>query len=139
MDNKIGRGYILKLNSDLNFIETLDDFLIEVCQLKDIPKTLYKKIFLCISEGLSNAIVHGNKGEFNKLVKLELTLLENICEISIEDEGEGFDFLNLHNPTKEENRTKEWGRGLYIVKMYSDEVSFSKNGSVLTMKFLLNE
>jgi serine/threonine-protein kinase RsbW len=139
MDNKTSSKYILKLNSDLNFLETLDNFLIEICELKDLSKALFKKIFLCISEGLSNAIIHGNKGEFNKIVMLELNLHENICEVNIEDEGGGFDYMNLHNPTKEENRTKEWGRGLYIIKMYSSEISFSKNGSVLTMKFLLNE
>lgn len=93
---------------------------------------------LCISEAITNAVIHGNKHDNEKSVKLEINVNDFFLEASIEDEGNGFDFNNLPNPINEANRIKEGGRGLYIIKMYSDSAEFKKDGSLLKMRFKID-
>ena len=44
---------------------------------------------------------------------------------TIQDEGTGFDYENVPDPTAPENIEKVGGRGIFLMKELSDEVSFS--------------
>ena len=57
--------------------------------------------------------------------------------LAIKDEGEGFDFNNLPDPTAPENLEKPTGRGVFLMKNLSDLVVFSDNGSVVEIHFKL--
>ena len=52
--------YCINLSTDLNFLETIEEFLYGIYQIRKISKSVTNKIILCISEALSNAVVHGN-------------------------------------------------------------------------------
>ena len=58
--------------------------------------------------------------------------------IMIEDEGIGFDFQNLPDPTSPENLDKPSGRGIFLMKHLSDEVNFSNNGSLVELSFYMS-
>jgi serine/threonine-protein kinase RsbW len=53
----------------------------------------------------------------------------------ISDEGTGFDYYNLPDPTAPENLEKETGRGVFLMKELADQVIFSENGRVVEMYF----
>ena len=53
--------------------------------------------------------------------------------IRVKDQGDGFDFDNLPDPTREENMERTSGRGIFLVKKLMDEVKYSDNGSQVKM------
>jgi anti-sigma regulatory factor (Ser/Thr protein kinase) len=57
---------------------------------------------------------------------------ENI-KVTIEDEGPGFDYKTLPDPLEPENLLKSSGRGLFIIRVHSDEVNWFKGGRVIEM------
>ncbi len=109
--------------------------------LKEMDKCGYsdksiKQFKICIFEALTNAVIHGNKNDATKkvIVFYKITLIS--ASISVIDEGEGFDFNTIPDPLSPENRLKDHGRGIFLMKHYFDEVSFNKKGNrVLGRKY----
>ena len=56
----------------------------------------------------------------------------------MEDEGPGFDYKNLSDPTAPENLEKIGGRGIFLMKHLSDEVSFYNDGKKVELAFYIN-
>jgi serine/threonine-protein kinase RsbW len=52
-----------------------------------------------------------------------------------QDEGKGFDYHNLPDPTAPENILKENGRGIFLMKNLSDEIEFNDSGNEVTIYF----
>ena len=91
----------------------------------------------CLNEALTNAIEHGSKLDPNKLVYVAYTLQRDKLVIEIEDEGKGFDFKKVPDPTTAENIMQPRGRGIYIMKNYMDQVEYNEKGTKITLtKFL---
>lgn len=93
-----------------------------------------------IHEILSNAIQHGNKYNSDKKVfVLYKITLENFY-ISVIDEGKGFNYNKLPDPILGKGITRDYGKGLFIVKKYMDEVKFNESGNrVMISKFQKQE
>lgn len=90
-------------------------------------------IKLALEEAIINAIKHGNKNDPAKKVHVEATVAADKTEISIEDEGPGFDRSAVPDPTAEENLCKCSGRGILLIESYMDSVKYTKNGRRVTM------
>ncbi|HID11014.1 MAG TPA: response regulator [Candidatus Latescibacteria bacterium] len=88
---------------------------------------------LAIDEALLNAIEHGNKNDANKKVRVRCRITERWVEISVEDEGEGFDPSSIPDPTDPEHMTAIRGRGLFLIRNYMDEIRFNEKGNRITM------
>jgi serine/threonine-protein kinase RsbW len=88
---------------------------------------------IALEEALVNAIKHGNRLDPNKKVHIEARLTPERAEISIEDEGPGFDRGGVPDPTAEENLTKCSGRGILLIEAYMNRASWDRNGRRLTM------
>ena len=61
-----------------------------------------------------------------------------MIKFRVEDEGKGFDFHNLPDPTSPENLEKPGGRGIFLMKHLADEVDFSEQGKVVELSFYIN-
>ena len=61
----------------------------------------------------------------------------NQVEIYVKDEGAGFDYERIPDPTKPQNLENIHGRGIYLMQNLADEVNFLKNGAVVQMIFNL--
>lgn len=90
-------------------------------------------IKLALEEAMINAIKHGNKLDPSKMVLVEAAVNPMQVEISIEDQGPGFDRSAVPDPTAEENLCKCSGRGILLIESYMDEVSYSKQGRRVKM------
>lgn len=129
----------LIINSEIGHLETIRRFLENMFKESQICRSKFNRLLLCISEGVCNGIIHGNQNNSNKSVSLDIELEGNEAIVTIKDEGSGFDYNGLPNPTKGENLRKEKGRGLFIIRSYAKEIDFRNNGSVLRIKFDLGE
>ena len=112
---------IPSLNENVRMIESFIDNAREKFHLND---DIYGNIMIAVTEAVNNAIKHGNAGNSSKNVALSLSMEENVIRFRIEDEGHGFDFHNLPDPTSPENLEKPGGRGIFLMKHLSDEVDF---------------
>lgn len=112
--------------SSLNNIEKIVEKINDEYQLND---TYFGCLSMAVHEAVKNAIVHGNKLDKEKIVTVDFNLDYGIINCIVSDCGEGFNYeeeLSKQNPT---------GRGLEIISLTVDGVSFSNNGSTIEMKF----
>jgi serine/threonine-protein kinase RsbW len=91
-------------------------------------------IQLSLEEGLINAITHGNKGNPDKKVHFLCTLSDDVARFRIEDEGDGFDYNAIPDPTNIDNLENASGRGVLLVRSFMTNVSFNETGNVVTME-----
>jgi serine/threonine-protein kinase RsbW len=80
---------------------------------------------MAVREAVTNAVVHGNKLDDAKVVELKLTNTPEAFEISVHDQGTGFNPNNVPDPTKDENLLKTSGRGIFFMRNFMDEVEWS--------------
>ena len=119
---------IPSLSDNIRIIESFIDNAKEKFKLND---DIYGNIMISVTESVNNAIKHGNQNITSKNVSISLMLNESLLKFRIEDEGIGFDYHNLPDPTAPENIEKPGGRGIFLMKHLADEVVFSENGSVV--------
>jgi len=118
-------------------IQIIESFIDNAKEEFEINDDMYGNIMISVTECISNAIVHGNQSDSNKLVHLELQMEPGLLRCSIEDEGNGFDFNQLPDPTDPENLEKTGGRGIFLMKHLSDEVKFEDGGRKTVLSFYL--
>jgi len=99
----------------------------------------FYEIQLVIAEAVINAIVHGNKLHPEKYVTVIGNVEKGIALFTIKDEGKGFDFTNLSDPTSAERIYKPYGRGVFLMKKLANKITFLENGSTVCIEFLLND
>jgi len=125
----------IDIESRIDNINKIEKFIDEFSEVNEINSEIYGKILIATVEAVNNSIVHGNKEDVNKKVFITLKIEGNKIIISVEDEGEGFDYSSVPDPTKPENVENIHGRGIYLMKHLADDVSFNDDGSVVTMEF----
>jgi serine/threonine-protein kinase RsbW len=90
---------------------------------------------MALHEALANAVIHGNDGNSGKRVYVDCRCyMDGEVSITVRDEGPGFDCSAIPNPTFRENLLFTHGRGIYLIKVLMDEVSFEEGGAVLMMR-----
>ncbi|MGK7391917.1 MAG: ATP-binding protein [Candidatus Cyclobacteriaceae bacterium M2_1C_046] len=126
---------IPSLAENIRMIESFIDNAKEKFELED---DIYGNIMIAVTEAVNNAIKHGNKSDKEKNVFLTLMIEQHMLRFVIKDQGEGFDYENLPDPTAPENLSKPGGRGIFLMKHLSDEVSFKDKGSIVELNFYIN-
>jgi serine/threonine-protein kinase RsbW len=127
----------ISIPSLIENIQIIESFIDNAKEDFEINDDLYGNIMISVTECISNAIVHGNQSKASKMVHLELQLEPGLLRCSIEDEGNGFDFNQLPDPTDPENIEKVGGRGIFLMKHLSDEVKFEEGGKKTVLSFYL--
>jgi serine/threonine-protein kinase RsbW len=119
-------------------IRIVESFIDNVKDQFKIDDDIYGNIMVAVTESVNNAIRHGNNLDKHKNVFLSVTSEDNQLKFVIEDEGPGFDPEKLADPTAPENLDKLGGRGIFLMKHLSDQVSFSKEGRCVELTFYFN-
>ncbi len=115
-------------------IEKLVDEISEECKL---TSDLYGKVLIATIEAVNNSIVHGNKLDSSKTVEIAVRIDDSKINIYVKDQGPGFDFNNVPDPTKPENIENVSGRGVFLMRNLADDISFKDNGSVVELVFIM--
>lgn len=125
---------ILIIKSDKSELKKVKEFLSEIFVKHKLPQNWFNNVFLCISEAVINSIEHGNCNNVNKLVSIGIDSYSNKIHIHIKDEGDGFNFYEVEDPTRCENVKKETGRGIHIIKSLSDNLEYNEKGNGVQFK-----
>ncbi|PWD99732.1 ATP-binding protein [Marinilabilia rubra] len=119
---------------NINLVERLID---DISAKYEIHSDVYGKLLLAVVEGVNNAIVHGNKLESDKDVVVEYEISDKEIQFVISDNGPGFDYKSLPDPTTPENIEKTHGRGIFLMKHLADDVEFNDKGNEVKIVFNL--
>ena len=126
----------LKIASGIEHISEVEKFIDSFTTEFNLGQRLYGQIDLSIIEAVNNAILFGNKRDESKYVTIVATLDDTLFYVSVEDEGEGFDYSKYpEDPTIPENLEKTCGRGIYLMSILSDRLIYENNGSKVTLYF----
>jgi len=90
-------------------------------------------VHLALEEAFINAVTHGNKMDPDKKVRIDYLVDLDRFEISMADEGDGFDPDSVPDPRYGENLYKPQGRGLLLIRSYMDVVKFNDRGNKVYM------
>jgi serine/threonine-protein kinase RsbW len=131
-------GETIQIPSSLQHIHVIEDFIDRLRWDFDIDDCLFGNIHLAVVEAVTNAIIHGNKGDARKQITFEFHRKDKHLLFCIRDQGKGFDPTVVPDPTLSENKDKLNGRGVFLIKNLADTVDFRDNGSTLEMVFHLS-
>ncbi len=125
----------LKLVSKIENLRKVEKLVDELSSEHNISADVYGNILIAALEGANNAILHGNKLDESKFVNISVVLSEKKLKIKIEDEGTGFDYKNVPDPTAPENIENVNGRGIFLMEKLSDRIEFTRNGATVELEF----
>ena len=116
-------------------ISEVENFLQNAFSHSNISPDRYPDMLISLTEAVNNAIIHGNKQDEDKMVKIQMVQSNSNFKIIVTDEGRGFDLNEVPDPTAPENIECCGGRGVYIMSRLADSISFQDNGSTVEMHF----
>jgi len=90
-------------------------------------------VHLAVEEAFLNAVKHGSKMDPNKEITIHYSIGADEVEISMTDQGNGFDPNIVPDPRCGENLYKTDGRGLFLMRSYMDRVEYNKRGNRVRM------
>jgi serine/threonine-protein kinase RsbW len=129
----------LEIPSLTENIRIIESFIDNAKDKYNIDDDIYGNIMIAVTESVNNAIRHGNTLQNNKNVIISLILEQDIITFTVQDQGPGFDFQNLPDPTAPENIDKPGGRGIFLMKHLADEVKFKDRGRLVELRFYVNK
>ena len=124
----------IRFNSSLAILDLIQPITNKVCDQLGFDEDSRYWIWLATQEALNNAIKHGNKMDDTKKVDFCIQVEDDEFRIIIRDEGEGFDYSKVPDPTKPENLLKTSGRGIFYMRSFMDHVEYkADSGTTVTM------
>jgi serine/threonine-protein kinase RsbW len=114
----------LSLPSRIDTVATAAAAVAEFLSRSGITEDAAFGIDMAVREAVTNAVLHGNQQDENKTVDVTLKSSPDAVEISVHDQGAGFNPADVPDPTAEENILKASGRGIFFMRSFMDEVNW---------------
>lgn len=124
-----------KFPSRMENITIIEKLVDDISATYHLSSEIYGNVLVAVIEAVNNAILHGNKLDVNKRVHVSYRMEDNYLVFDISDEGPGFDFKNIPDPTLPENIEKPHGRGVFLINHLADDILYNKNGAEIILKF----
>ncbi len=128
---------VLNITSRIENLREVEKMVDEISTACSMSSEVYGNVLIATLEAANNAILHGNKLDENKDVNLEFTWDENRLELVVTDQGKGFNYKDIPDPTAPGNVEKVNGRGVFLMEKLSDDINFMENGSKVSLTFNL--
>lgn len=126
---------MLKLASEPKSIAKVEQFVINVVNRYRLNEDQHGNILISLTEAVNNAIIHGNCKDRSKKVSIRLREGKDKLAFQVSDEGCGFNFRDVPDPTKPENLLKCGGRGVFLMQSLSDNIAYRNGGRTVEMQF----
>ena len=104
----------LSISSVPENIHMVEQFIEKITDTFEVSEKLQGSILMAIIDATNNAIIYGNQTNPQKSVRYTASKQKQKIVVTVEDEGEGFDFHHIPNPGILENTQNLTGRGIYI-------------------------
>lgn len=119
----------MKIPSNKRLIPNISEIFIQYLHSHNIKDADAMQI--AFEEALTNAIVHGNNNDYSKNVNISFNIKQNMLEISIEDQGSGFNYkaIKINN----DDIYRKNGRGILLISLYTDSFHFEEYGRKIVM------
>ncbi len=124
----------LRVPSDVAYVDEAVDLVARHLEAAFVDRhTIRFNLRVALAEAVANAILYGNCQDTDKRVAIRVLFGHNVVEMEVTDEGCGFDYRYLPDPTLPANRMRPYGRGLYLIRQLVDEVRFNEAGNSICM------
>jgi serine/threonine-protein kinase RsbW len=123
------------VQSEIGQVSPLVDWLMNLIAASGCVRGEEEFVELALREALSNAMLHGNRADASKLVHVRCHCdCDKGLSVIVRDQGQGFDPNKVPDPLALENLGAEHGRGIHLMKLAMDEVSFERGGTEVHMR-----
>lgn len=127
----------LSIGSDLEQVDLVGIAIQSTLEQIGVEADQSHWLVMSVREAVINAIIHGNRQDAAKRVRVEVDLEGPEYVVRVADEGEGFDPESLPDPTAPENLLRPSGRGIFLMRQFADSIEYSfpaNRGTVVTMR-----
>jgi serine/threonine-protein kinase RsbW len=124
----------IKFQSKIENINIVEKLVDDLSATQNLSSEIYGNLLVAMVEAVNNAIIHGNKLDESKEVTVNYGLEDGYFWFSVKDQGPGFDFNSLPDPTSPENIEKPHGRGIFLMSHLVDEIKFEDNGTKVCLR-----
>jgi serine/threonine-protein kinase RsbW len=111
----------------LDFVQVVSD---RMGQLAGLDEDAIHWIGVAVRESVINAIKHGNREDYGKIVTVEFAMAPSKdpseLVVRVLDQGEGFDPEEVADPLAPENILKSSGRGIFFMRNFMDDVTLKR-------------
>ncbi len=111
----------ISLDSTLDSVDSAETLVLNLARELGFSEDDLHDLGMAVREAMVNAVVHGNRYNLNKKVRLSLAKETDRLSVRITDEGDGFERTGLPDPLAEENLLRQSGRGLLLIQAFVDE------------------
>jgi len=118
-------NFFLEIESNPNNLIIVEEFVNYFSKELNLDEEKLPGLLLAVTEAVTNAIIHANKCDETKKVTMNVLKDDHKLIITVKDAGKGFDPEKVPDPTAPENLLKDSGRGLYLMKIYMDELKYN--------------
>jgi serine/threonine-protein kinase RsbW len=125
MATTTSRTVRLDVSSRLEMLDVVQTVLVHSAAIVGFDEDATHYLSVAVRESVVNAMKHGNRLERERNVEVRLVLAERALEVTVRDEGTGFDPTGIPDPLAAENLLKPAGRGIFFMRSFMDEVSYS--------------
>lgn len=125
--------------SDPNFMGVVERQILVEIEKVGVEEERIFAVRLALEEAIANAIKHGNKMDPAKKVTIRFLNEKDRLTSEVADEGDGFDYESIPDPTDAEHLPLPHGRGILLMRAYADEVTFNDLGNRVRLVVHLNE
>jgi serine/threonine-protein kinase RsbW len=130
------RTVSLDIASRFEMLDVVQTVLNQCCAIVGFDEEAVHYMAVAVRESVVNAIKHGNRQDETKRVHVQFTIHAGALEILVRDEGQGFDPAAVADPLAPENLLRAYGRGIFFMRQFMDEVTHSfpaKGGTTVRM------
>jgi serine/threonine-protein kinase RsbW len=128
---------VLNIASRVESLREVEKMVDEVSVECSLSSHVYGNVLIATMEAANNAILHGNKLDATKDVKIKFKWSSEELELVVTDQGKGFNYKEVPDPTAPGNVEKVNGRGVFLMERLSDKISFKENGRKVSLIFKL--
>jgi serine/threonine-protein kinase RsbW len=112
--------------STLESVDVAESEILKAAEQAGFGEDDLHQIGMAVRECMVNAVVHGNRYNRNKKVRVKVSLSPKVLMISIIDQGEGFELQEVPDPLHDNNLLRHSGRGLFLMGAFMDGLEVKK-------------
>jgi serine/threonine-protein kinase RsbW len=128
---------MLTLSSDPSNITKVEIYVKQIADRYQLNQEKHANLLISLTEAVTNAIIHGNKQDRSKTVSIKLAQTRGGLAVRVTDQGCGFNYEQLPDPTSPERLCECGGRGVFLMNQLCDKIRYINGGNTVEMQFKL--